>query len=181
VYEGALASIARLEGMAERTLSVYSLSKSHALAGARVGFAVAPEPVIEVARRIATHTVFNVPVASQRVALAALTAGDGWIDDTRRQYRVARDEALQALAGTGPHAFAPDGGSYLFVDFAPVLGGRPLRELLERAIDRGVLLAPGDGFGDGYATWARLCFTSVPPARLRVGLERLRATITERI
>jgi aspartate/methionine/tyrosine aminotransferase len=181
VYEGVHASIARLEGMAERTLSVYSLSKSHALAGARVGFAIAPERVIEVARRIATHTVFNVPVASQRVALAALTSEDAWLEGTRRQYRAARDEALQAVAGTGARAFAPDGGSYLFVDFAPVLGGRPLRELLERAIDRGVLLAPGDGFGDGTATWARRCFTSVPPARLRLGLERLRGAITERI
>jgi aspartate/methionine/tyrosine aminotransferase len=177
VYEGAHASIARLEGMPERTLSVYSLSKSHALAGARVGFAVAPEQVVEVARRIATHTVFNVPVASQRVALAALGAEAEWLEGTRSQYRAARDEALEGLAGTGARTFAPDGGSYLFVDFAPVLAGRPLRELLERAIDRGVLLAPGDGFGDGYSTWARLCFTSVPRARLRLGLERLRAAL----
>ena len=72
VYDGAHASIARLPGWLERTLSAYSLSKSHALAGARVGFVVAPERVVAVARRIATHTVFNVPVASQRVALAAL-------------------------------------------------------------------------------------------------------------
>jgi aspartate/methionine/tyrosine aminotransferase len=181
VYEGEHASIARLAGMAERTLSIYSLSKSHALAGARVGYAVAPERVVEVARRIATHTVFNVPVASQRVALAAIMAREGWIEDTRRQYRAARDAALESLAGTGARTFAPGGGSYLFVDFAPVLAGRPLRELLERAIDRGVLLAPGDGFGEGYATWARLCFTSVPPERLRIGLERLRAAITERV
>ena len=72
VYEGAHASIARLDGMAERTISVYSLSKSHALAGVRVGFAVGPSRVIAVARRISTHTIFNVPVAAQRLALAAL-------------------------------------------------------------------------------------------------------------
>ena len=177
VYEGAHASMARLEGMAERTLSAYSLSKSHALAGARVGFLAAPEPVVALARRVATHTLFNVPVAAQRVALAALAAGEAWVDEAREAYRAARDETLRGLAGSGARVLAPEGGSYVFLDFAPVLRGRPLRELLERAIERGVLLAPRDGCGDAFATWARLCFTSVPPARLLEGLARLRAAM----
>jgi aspartate/methionine/tyrosine aminotransferase len=155
VYEGEHTSIARFDGMAERTLSAYSLSKSHALAGARVGFLLAPESVVSLARRVATHTVFNVPVASQRVALAA----------------------LGALEGSGVRAFAPHGGSYVFVDFAPVLRGRSLRVLLERAIDHGVLLAPGDGCGEAFASFARLCFTSVPRPRLLEGVTRLRAAI----
>jgi len=176
VYEGAHTSIARLEGMAERTVSVYSLSKSHAIAGARVGFVVAPGRVIDVARRISTHTVFNVPVAAQRVALAALTAPPSWIDDARRAHRDARDVALEALGpleASGMRAHTPDGGSYVFVDFAAALAGRPLRTLLEHAIDQGVLLAPGDGFGDTFDTWARLCFTSVPNPRLLEGIARL--------
>ncbi len=177
VYDGSHASIARIEGMAERTLSVYSLSKSHALAGARVGFAVAPERVIAVARRIATHTVFNVPVASQRVAMAAVTSPDAWLEDARRAYRQARDTAIEGLRGSGVRITSPEGGSYLFVDFAPVLEGRPLRDLLERAVDRGVLVAPGDGFGEGFASWARICFTSVPEDRLVEGIARLRAAL----
>ncbi|HEX3343963.1 MAG TPA: pyridoxal phosphate-dependent aminotransferase [Polyangiaceae bacterium] len=179
VYEGAHASIARMPGMGERTLSAYSLSKSHALAGARVGFLVAPERVVGLARRVATHTVFNVPVASQRVALAALEAPAGWMHDARAAYRAARDAALAGLAGSGVRAFAPKGGSYVFVDFTPVLGGKPLRGLLERAIDRGVLLAPGDGCGDAYGAWARLCFTSVPRERLTTGVARLREALGE--
>jgi len=174
VYDGVHASIARMPGMEERTLSAYSLSKSHALAGARVGFLIAPERVVGLARRIATHTVFNVPVASQRVALAALDAPPDWMDAARVAYRGARDATVAALAGSGVRAFAPKGGSYVFVDFTPVLGERPLRVLLESAIDEGVLLAPGDGCGDAYGSWARLCFTSVPPERLMVGVERLR-------
>ncbi len=177
VYDGVHTSIARMPGMEERTLSTYSLSKSHALAGARVGFLVAPERVVSLARRIATHTVFNVPVASQRVALAALEAPPDWMDGARAAYRAARDATIAALAGSGVRAFVPKGGSYVFVDFAPVLGGRPLRGLLESAIDEGVLLAPGDGCGDAYASWARLCFTSVPPERLMVGVERLRRAV----
>jgi aspartate/methionine/tyrosine aminotransferase len=180
VYEGAHASIARLDGMAERTLTAYSLSKSHSLAGVRVGFVVGPEGAIALARRVATHTVFNVPLASQRVALAALRAPPDWVDAAREGYRLARDATMRALLAPtdsrrGPRmrAFAPDGGSYVFVDFTEVLGGRPLRGLLEHAIDRGVLLAPGDGFGDAFGTWARLCFTAARLDRVIEGLARL--------
>jgi aspartate/methionine/tyrosine aminotransferase len=179
VYEGAHVSIARLEGMAERTITIYSLSKSHAIAGVRVGFAVGPTRAIAVARRISTHTVFNVPVAAQRLALAALREPETWLDAARADYRDARDATLRALEGTGARVFAPEGGSYVFVDFEDVLRGRPLGQLLERAIDRGVLLAPGEGFGEAFASWARLCFTSVPRARLLTGLDRLRAAIDD--
>jgi aspartate/methionine/tyrosine aminotransferase len=179
VYARSHASVARLPGMAERTLSAYSLSKSHALAGVRVGFLVAPERVVSLARRIATHTVFNVPLASQRVAFAALASDPRWIGEAREVYRRARDVTLTALEGTGVRAFAPHGGSYVFVDLEPVLGGRPLTALLAQAIDRGVLLAPGDGCGEAYATWARLCYTAVPEPRLREGLARLAATIRD--
>jgi aspartate/methionine/tyrosine aminotransferase len=179
VYQGGHASIARHDGMAERTISVYSLSKSHALAGVRVGFAVAPERVTELARRVATHTVFNVPVAAQRVALAALAAPVAWIDDGRREYRDARDATLRGLEGSGVQVFAPEGGSYAFIDFEPVLGGRTLKDLLERAIDRGVLLAPGEAFGSAFSLWARLCFTSVPRGRVVEGVARLRDAIVD--
>ena len=179
VYGGSHASIARMDGMAERTLSAYSLSKSHALAGARVGFVVAPERVVAMARRVSTHTVFNVPVAAQRVALAALSAPGEWLQNARSEYRQARDETLRALDGSGIRTHAAEGGSYLFVDFAQALDGRPLRELLQRAVDHGVLLAPGDGFGEAFATWARLCFTSVARPRLLEGVARLRSAVAE--
>ena len=54
-----------------------------------------------------------------------------------------------------------------------------LLDLPLEGIDRGVLLAPGDGCGDAYATWARLCYTAVPEPRLREGLARLAATIRD--
>jgi aspartate/methionine/tyrosine aminotransferase len=173
VYEGAHASIARLEEVADQTLSVYSLSKSHALAGARVGFAVGPERVIAVARRIATHTVFHPTVAGQRLALAALRASSSWIDEARREYRAARDATVRALTRAGIALRAPEGGSYVFIDLRPVLGKRSLKDFLEAAIDAGVLLAPGDGFGRDFGSWARLCFTGVAPDRLREGVSRL--------
>lgn len=178
-YAAPHVSLASLDGMDDRTISAYSFSKSHALAGARVGFVVAPPAVISAAQRVSTHTVFNVPVIAQRLAVAALESGGTFLDDTRRQYRAARDAAVHALAGTAVRFSVAEGGAYLFLDFTDVLDGRPLTSLLERAIDRGVLLAPGDAFGSGFERCARLCFTSVTREKLLLGIERLRAAMTD--
>jgi aspartate/methionine/tyrosine aminotransferase len=179
VYAGAHTSIAGLEGMADRTLTVYSLSKSHALAGVRVGFAVGPERAIAVARRVGTHTIFHVPLAAQRLALAALGASRRWLEETKRDYIAARDAVLEQLSGSGVKVFAPEGGSYVFVDLGPALRGRSLTDLLQSAIDRGVLVAPGEAFGQGFESWVRLCFTAAPIARVSEGTKRLLDAIAD--
>ncbi len=175
--DAAAPSIVTLPGMRERTIALHSLSKSHALAGLRVGFVTAPASVVAAARRISTHTAFNVSVAMQRAGVEAL-ADEPFPRAARDVYRAARDASVAALAGA-PIAFhVAEGATYLFLDFAPAIaqrgGERPLYAILERAVDRGVLLAPGDAFGSDYASsFARLCFTSVEPARVVAGIERL--------
>ena len=169
-------SIASLPRMRERTLTAYSLSKSHALAGARVGYVAAPGAVVELARRVSTHTVFNVPVVSQRVALAAL-ADEGFLRAAHASYRASRDRAIAACERL-PVSFArPTGGAYLFLDFSERLRGRALAAFLEHAIDHGVLLAPGEAFGVAFPRHARLCHTAVPGTRLDEGLARLGAAL----
>lgn len=173
VYEGQHRSIANLPGMAGRTITSFSLSKSHALAGSRIGYVVAPEPVIDAVRRISNHTVYNVPVAMQRVALAAIEGGDDWLLAAADAYRQARAETAGALVAIGlPHDL-PRGGSFFFLDLAEQLRGRSLTTLLEQAIDEGVLLAPGDAFGEGYPTHVRLCFTGAPLPEVLDGVVRL--------
>jgi aspartate/methionine/tyrosine aminotransferase len=170
--------LASLPGAASRTVTLHSFSKSRALAGARVGFATGPPQVVAAALRMSVHTVFNVPLAMQRAALAAL-AEEGWAARARQVYRSARDAAARALDGAPVRCSVAEGGTYLFLDFSAVLQGRPLTELLSRAIERGVMLAPGAAFGESYASWARLCFTSVPEARVVEGIARLREAIAD--
>jgi aspartate/methionine/tyrosine aminotransferase len=179
VYDGEHVSFASLPGMRDRTVTAYSFSKSHAIAGARVGYVVAPTRVVDVAQRVATHTVFNVPVVSQRVAVAAIAGDRAWVDRARGLYRAARDAAVDALRGAPVRFSIAEGGSYLFLDFRELLGERPLVALLERAIDRGVLLAPGDASGAGFERCARLCFTSVPIERAHEGITRLRSAMED--
>ncbi len=172
VYEGEHRSIARLPGMAGRTVTAYSLSKSHALAGLRVGYIAGPTELIVAARKVATHTVFNVPLVAQRCATRAIEEGGGFLDEAREAYREARAVTVAALTGRADFV-VPDGGCYVFVDLTRAIGDGTLVALLERAIDAGVALAPGDAFGAGYERYARLCFTAVPPSALLEGLARL--------
>ena len=99
--------------------------------------------------------------------------------EAREEYRHARDETARALEGSGARLAVPDGGVYLFVDFADVLAGRPVKALLERAIEHGVLLAPGESCGLAHADSARLCFTSAPLPRVLEGVARLCSALKE--
>lgn len=180
--EGAHVSIAELEGMRDRTVVVHSLSKSHALAGCRVGFVIAPPSVVAAGRRVSTHTAFNVSVAMQRAAIEALD-DDAFPRESCEEYRGLRDLAASTLSGSKIAFHLAEGGAYLFLDFSTAFAelgpARPdeaprIFSLLERAVDRGVLLAPGEAFGDAFPNAARLCFTAVPRGELVVGIERLR-------
>jgi N-succinyldiaminopimelate aminotransferase len=170
VYDGAKhVSIGTLPGAASRTITVFSFSKSYAQAGLRVGYAVGPEPVIAALRKMANHSVYNVPQAMQRAAHAALVGGDDFLAAARARYRAARDLAHGRIEA---RATLPQGSTYLFLDLRPYTQGDCM-DVLERIAEAGVLLAPGSAFGARYEGWARLCFTAVDPDRLVVGVDRI--------
>lgn len=171
-YDRPHVSIASLPGMAARTLTVFSCSKSYGQAGLRVGYVAGPRPVIEAVRKMSNHSVYNVPHAMQRAALASLTDGAAFLADAKARYRQARDRAIAALRVP---VRVPEGSTYLFVDLAGHGGGATdgCLPVLERFAAAGVLLAPGAPFGLAYADWARLCYTAVPEDRLLEGIERI--------
>jgi aspartate/methionine/tyrosine aminotransferase len=176
-YMGPHISIASFPGMAERTLTVFSLSKSYALAGYRLGYAVAAPDTMHALRKIVNHTVYNIPDVLQRAALAVLedAASVRWLDEARAIYLAAR---AQASAGCPAPHFAPDGATYLFADLSRWMPDeQAVWPLVERLLDAGVSISPGEQFGRDFARHARLCFTAVPPDRLAIGLDRLRAIL----
>jgi len=167
VFGGEHVSISSLPGASDRVLTAFSFSKSHSLAGLRLGYLAGPPPVMALARRVANHTVYNPPSGAQAVGLAALGCGESYFQDQRDRARRARDRMLSHLRV--PHD-VPAGGAFVFVNLRDVLGGRPLDDLLEACVERGLLLAPGVAFGSPYADWARLCFTACPEDQLETAV-----------
>jgi aspartate/methionine/tyrosine aminotransferase len=173
-YDAPHASILSVPDAAPRAIAVYSFAKSYAQAGLRVGFAVTREPrLADAMRRLVNHSVYNVPVAMQRAALAAMQARTPFLAAARARYRAARDRARARLAAP---AALPPGGAYLWVDFRQWSGDECL-PVLEKLAEAGVLLAPGGAFGDACRAYARLCFTGVDEARLDEGIDRINAVL----
>jgi N-succinyldiaminopimelate aminotransferase len=166
VYAGEHVSMARFAR--ERTVSVFSFSKSYAMAGSRVGYLAGPRVIVDEARKIGTHLYYHAPVSGQYAALAALIQGGDWLAANRRQDgEVGRRSA--ALLGLP----APEGGTFLFLDVRDRLDARGLYGYLEDAFAQGVLVAPGHSCGEDYAEWVRLSFTAAVPERVLEAVRRL--------
>jgi aspartate/methionine/tyrosine aminotransferase len=152
---------------------VFSFAKSYAQAGLRVGYLLAAASVARAIKKLVNHSVYNVPVAMQRAALAAMHGGAEFLATARDRYRVARDRTRTRLIAP---AASPPGAAYLWVDFSR-WSGSDCMPVLERAAERGVLLAPGSAFGDACHGFARLCFTGVAEAQLDEGIDRINAVL----
>lgn len=153
-----------------RVIATHSVSKAYGLAGARVGFSHGPADIMQVVRGVQTFYSYCAPRPMQLGAARALESGDEWLAQARARYGEAARMAAKTLGIP-----APAGGTFLFFDTTPYLrnGEQPM-EFLERCVDAGVMLTPGSASGEDFASWARLCFTSVPLDELEEALLRLR-------
>ncbi|MEW1614267.1 MULTISPECIES: pyridoxal phosphate-dependent aminotransferase [unclassified Streptomyces] len=139
-------SVTQVPGLAERSIVVGSLSKSHAISGWRLGFLRADAARTEVLRRVHEVTTNGAATPLQvAVGMAALSVD---LPTATAQMERRRDLAQEIFSRMGMK-FAPvEGGCFLFADVEPLTGGRRsgtafVHELLERA---GVLLVPGGPF-----------------------------------
>jgi N-succinyldiaminopimelate aminotransferase len=157
------------DDLADRTVVVHTLSKTWALAGARIGFVHGPREVMAAVRGVHVNLAYCAPRPMQHLAARAIATGDAWLEETRAMYAEAGRAAARAV-GVPP----PEAGTFLFVDVSPHLRpGEGLEGFLERCLDAGVLVTPGLACGRDYGTWVRLCFTAVPPDALDDALGRL--------
>src|ERR1700744_699582 len=114
VYEGEHFSIASLPGMEQRTISTYTFSKSYAMTGWRIGYAVAQEPFMGGLRKLVLYTANGVSTMTQWAALAALQTPRSEIDARREQYRQKRDLLVNGLNEVGLPCEMPQGAFYAF-------------------------------------------------------------------
>lgn len=147
VYDGEHVSIASLPGMKERTLTVYTFSKSFSMTGWRIGYVVAPPPFMDFIRKLVLNSVNGVSTPTQFAAVAAVTHDPAFFDSIREEYRRRRDFIVAGLRGAGFQCLTPPGAFYSFPDVRERLGGdswKAMETLLERT---SIASVPGSVFG----------------------------------
>ncbi len=175
IYDEQHVSIASLPGMFERTITCYTFSKSYAMTGWRLGYAVAPEPFITGLKKLVLTSTNGVSTPTQWAGLAALTTPSDFIDTCRAEYRARRDLLIGGLQQLGFVVEPPAGAFYAFPD-ATAFGSDSwalANGLLERA---NVACLPGVIFGQEGEGHLRFSF-SLPIETIEQGLEALRKAL----
>ncbi|MCL6464306.1 MAG: aminotransferase class I/II-fold pyridoxal phosphate-dependent enzyme [Bacillota bacterium] len=171
VYEGEHVSIASLPGMAERTITAYTFSKSYGMTGWRIGYIVAREPFMTGLRKLVLYSANGVSTPTQWAALEALSLPQSYFDDRLKEYRQRRDLLVRGLNALGLECDPPAGAFYAMPSIARI--HRDSRKaaalLLEKAH---VATIPGVVFGAQGEGHVRFGY-SVPLPAIEAGLEAL--------
>lgn len=140
-------SIASLPGMAERTIILDGFSKTFAMTGWRLGYAVVPEALIPTYGQLVINTISCAPTFAQVGAVAALTGPQDDVDAMLTEFRARRDLVVDGLnAIPGIRCATPVGAFYAFPSVAGTgLSGHDLADRL--LYEAGVCVLPGTAFG----------------------------------
>jgi len=175
IYEGEHVSIASLPGMAERTITTYTFSKTYAMTGWRCGYAVAKEPFMTGLRKVVLYSTNGVSTPTQWAALEALQQPQAAIEARREEYRMRRDLLVKGLCDLGLSCDMPAGAFYAFPDVRRIdkSSRRVSQMLLEKAH---VATIPGVVFGAQGEGHVRFGY-AVPPETIEAGLAALRKVL----
>ena len=175
VYEGEHVSIASLEGMWERTITCYTLSKSYSMTGWRIGYVACAEPWMTGLRKTTLYSTNGVSTPTQWAALAAVNSPPDFFSAMRAQYQERRDLMIAGLNEIGLPCAAPAGAFYAFADVTRIdADSRAAAEIL---LDRAqVATVPGVVFGEHGEGRLRFSF-STSLETIRAGLDSMRRNL----
>jgi aspartate aminotransferase len=165
-YDTEQTSLGSLDGMGERTVTINGFSKAYSMTGWRLGYLAAPEPLVEQASKLHSHSVSCATHFVQYAGVEALENTDDAVVEMREAFEDRRDMLVDLFAEHGKDVPVPDGAFYMML---PVDDDD--QAWCEGAIeDAHVATVPGSAFGTpGYA---RLSYAA-SEERLREGVERL--------
>jgi aspartate aminotransferase len=173
VYEGAHFSIASLPGMAERTISTFTFSKSYGMTGWRIGYLTAKEPFMSALRKLVLYSINGVSTPTQWAALEALSLPEEAFVERRRQYRERRDLLVSGLNELGLECEVPPGAFYAFPQVQSI--HKESRKAAEILLEKAhVATIPGSVFGAQGEGHLRFGYATSPEA-IHNGLEALRS------
>ncbi len=151
LYEGEPFSIAAMPGAKDNVVVAGSLSKTYAMTGWRIGFALAPKPVITAMGKLQSHSTSNPTSISQKAAIEAVSGSQDSIPAMLDEYRKRRDFVIQRLrAIPGVKTSEPKGAFYAYPNIS-VAFGRGISSAFEFSekllAEAHVAVVPGEAFG----------------------------------
>jgi aminotransferase len=152
-------SIASLPGMKERTILLHGFSKAFAMTGFRLGYACAPQPIIEAMMKIHQYAMLCAPIMSQNAAIEALEHGQPAMLAMRNSYHQRRDFLVKRLNEIGLDCHTPGGAFYVFPDIRST--GLTSKEFAMKLLEEeSVACVPGSAFGPSGEGFLRCCYAT---------------------
>ncbi|MGI5968489.1 MAG: aminotransferase class I/II-fold pyridoxal phosphate-dependent enzyme [Lachnospiraceae bacterium] len=174
-YSGKHVSIASLPGMKERTVLINGFSKAYAMTGWRLGYAAAPEAILEQMLKIHQFAIMCAPTTSQYAAVEALRNGAPDVKKMRDSYNQRRRFLLNEFEKIGIDCFTPYGAFYTFPSIKKF--GMSSDEFAERLLkEQKVAVVPGTAFGACGEGYLRISY-AYSIEDLKLALERIAAFI----
>jgi aspartate/methionine/tyrosine aminotransferase len=178
VFEKPHFSIGSIEGMKDLTISVFTLSKTYAMTGWRIGYVVANPAIIDEMEKLMEHMASGVTAVSQRAALAALEGPQGCVTEMVNEYKKRRKLIFEGLNEIdGISCLEPEATFYAFPNIAKVSldSWQFARHLIK---SQKVGTVPGVVFGMNGESHLRISFAS-SEENISEGLQRIRKGVAE--
>lgn len=156
IFEGEHLSIASFDDMFDRTITINGFSKSYAMTGWRLGYAIAPEWIIKGMSRIQSHSVSHPTSFVQYAGVSALKGDQRCVEQMRDEFKVRRDILMKGLDGLGIEYAPPKGAFYMFIN-VEMDGMKFSEKFLQEEF---VATTPGNAFGRDYSNWVRLSYAT---------------------
>ncbi len=169
-------SIASLPGMPERTIVLDGFSKTYAMTGWRLGYAIVPRPLVEAYGTLIINTISCAPTFVQMGAVEAMTGPQEPIAAMVEEFRVRRDLIVEGLnAIPGVRCLSPHGAFYVFPDISAtgLTGSELAHKLLHEA---GVCVLAGTAFGHTGTGHIRISYAN-SRENLTEALSRIRGLV----
>lgn len=158
VFEGEHVSAASIDA-GGRVITTFSVSKSYAMTGWRVGYAVAAPDLVPMIAKVQEAITSCATAVAQKAAQAALEGDQSCVAEMRDAYRVRRDRVVEILEDAGMLVSIPRGAFYIMADTSAT--GMEGYDLCRRLVlESGVAVAPGETFGPGGAGTVRISLAS---------------------
>lgn len=171
-------SIANLPGMKERTVIVNGFSKTYAMTGWRLGYAVGPKEIIGIMTKIHQYAIMSSPTISQYAAIEALKNGDPDVEEMREEYNKRRRFIVDGFNSMGLSCFEPEGAFYVFPCIKST--GLSSEEFSEKLLySQKVAVVPGNAFGESGEGFIR-CSYAYSIDNIKEALTRIEKFINEK-